>query len=302
MDEIQQEFEELLKGGETAPAEEAAKADEIAYYLGDKQNKLPVNAELEFVEGGKPIRQSLSTILNHYRQRSELDKRYGEFKKERESWDSEVGDRETYIQQKEKFGALQDWSEKNPEEFQTIWDMYQNRDKHLLASKVQAETGAQVPQAVLNEISSLKAELSGLKEFKSQFDKQQEEIKDQKAYEAVSSEMESFKKDFPEFNLEEAQEDGLPLFKHILIHGVRRGIDDFRLAAQDYLGPKLHEALIARGRNEAVKSVRQDKQQGIVSRSSKPGTGQSDLDTSKMSWADLNKLAKGELEGVLGNT
>jgi len=93
----------------------------------------------------------------------------------------------------------------------------------------------------------------------------------------------------------------MPLFKQILKHVVSQGISTFRLAAFDLLGPKLQDALIARGRQDAVKAVRQDKQQGIVSRSQKPGTGQSDPDTSKMSWSDLNRAAKSELEGVLGN-
>lgn len=295
MDEIQQEFEELLKGTAEEPVEEAKPtAEEIAYYLGDKQSKLPVNAELEFTEGGKPIRQSLSTILNHYRQRSELDKKYGQFKQEREAWESEAGDRETYQSLSQKYKAIQDWSEQNPKDFEYMWGLLQNKEKTLMERD-------NIPPQVAERLSRQEKELEELKGFKKSFDLEQEEKRDKQAFDEVSQEMQVFKKDYPEINIEEENEEGMPLFKQILKHGVSRGISDFKLAAFDLLGPKLQEALIARGRNEAVKSVRQDKQQGVVSRSSKPGTGQSDFDTSKMSWSDLSKAAKGELETILGN-
>ena len=298
MDEIQQEFEELLKQGEgepAAPEAAQAKADEIAYYLGDKQNKLPVNAELEFTEGGKPIRQNLSTILNHYRQRSELDKKYGEFKKERESWESEAGDRETYSQMRQKYEAIQKWSEENPQDFEYIWGLLENKDKTL------AERDG-IPPRVAEMLQQQNKELEELKGFKKSFDMEQEEKKDKAAFEETTAEMNEFKANYPEINLDEVGEQGMPLFKEILKHGVSQGISNFRLAAFDLLGPKLQDALIARGRQEAVKAVRQDKQQGVVSRSQTPGTGQSDPDTSKLSWSDLSKAAKGELEQILGKT
>lgn len=298
MDPAQEELTKLLSTEkvEEAPAPTPT-VEQIEYFVGDKANKLPVDAQFSFTENGKVVKTPLSTMLNHYRQRSALDTKFSEFNKTREQFDAqqkEWGDLEPYRQ-------LQKWSMDKPEEFQSIWDLYQNKDKHLLSQKA----GDPNSQALVEELTNLKRELGGLKEFKTQFDKKQEQEEDQRNLTALKGEVESFKKEFPEINLDQDSDtvlaDGrkVSLEKAIMLFGYQNGIPDFESAALKYLRPKLLEVVQQRARTEAVKGVRQDNKAGVIARSSVPFNGQGAKVNPKASWGEATKAAKTELEALL---
>lgn len=312
-EEIVKEFESLLEQGESpegeAQAPGAPTPEEILYFHGGKEGRLPLQAEIALKEDGKMARAPLNTILNHYRQRADLDKKSVELRKSRDEWEAERGDIDTFRTNRDRYGAIQKWSEENPEEFQHIWDLYENRSKHLLQRDVgqpAAEGEAApvgLPPAVIDKIANLEKTIENLQGFQDEFKQDQEKQKDERAYHEVGQEMDEFKKEFPELNLDEQDGEGVPLAKKILVHGVQKQIPEFRLAAFSYLGPKVTDALVQRGRNEAVKNVRQETQQGIVSRSTTPPVdGQrAEVDTKK-TWSDLHRDAKDELKQILGAT
>jgi hypothetical protein len=180
--------------------------------------------------------------------------------------------------------------------------MYENRDKHLLQQKA----GDPNSQALIEEITNLKKELGGLKEFKTQFDKRQEQETEQKNLESLATEVEAFRKEFPEIDLSQESDmvgkDGqkLPIEKAIMLFGYEKGIPDFESAALKYLKPRLLEVAAKRARTEAVKGVKMEKQQGVIARSSTPSTGgQSSKVNPKASWGEATKAAKAELETLL---
>lgn len=301
MDAAHEELNQLLSQKPEEPVAETPQApvatqptiEQIEYYLGDKANKLPMNAEINL--DGK--RAPLSTILNHYRQRDKLTHDFSEFKKTKEQFaleQKEWGDLTPYRQ-------LQKWSTEKPEEFNAIWELYQNRDKHLLGAKAQDPNS----QALVNELMSLKQELTGLKEFKSQFDLRQQQEQDQKNIAELEAEVQEFKKEFPEVNLDQESDMVLDsgnkatLKQAIMLFGYKHGIPDFESAALKYLKPKLLEIASSRARKETVNAVKKDKEQGVMYRSSTPVMGQGSKVNPKLSWNDATKAAKAELEALL---
>lgn len=299
MDPAQEELESLLNQGtenETPAPEATPVSEQVDYFLGDKANKLPLTAEFQFTENGKAVKAPLSTIINHYRQRSALDQKFAEFNKTKESFDSERkewGDLEQYRQ-------LQKWSLDHPDEFSTIWDLYQNKDRHLIGQKNEGN------QAVIDELLSLKRELQGLKEFKSQLDQDRAKEVDEKNLAELEIEVDNFKKDFPEVNLDGESEmiltDGqkATVKQAIMLYGYKHGIPDFESAALKFLKPKLMEIVAQRARQEAVKGVKLETQAGVIARSSTPLSGQSSkVNPAKMSWSDAKNAAKAELETLL---
>ena len=300
MDEvIQKEFTDLLNQGTETPPESAPPVEQVDYYLGDKANKLPMTAELQFTHDGKPVRTPLSTMINHYRQRASLDGQYSKFKTERDEFEKSRGDMEQYNAMKNKFGAIQEWSEKNPKDWEAIWELYQNKDKHLLAQKVTDPNAS----PLVEELSLLKQELAPLKEFKSQFEKKQEIEENQKAFDEVSKEADVFSKEWPEINLAEKNAEGLDLKRQIIVFGARNGHPNFKSAALDFLGTKPFEIAQARARAEAVKGIKHDKQQGIIGRSQQPSIGKDDVKPVRgKSWGDVKRDAQAELEQMLRGT
>lgn len=284
---------------ESAPQEAPQAVEEIEYYLGGKGSKLPINAEFAFTENGKTSKAPLSTILNHYRQRSNLDRESKEFKTARESWENE---RKAFEQ---RFGnnpelleqalQVQKWSLENGEAFNKIWEAVQSgtTDKMVAIQDANPELAA--------ELQGLRKELQELRGFKQTFEQRQEEAENEEAAKEVRAEAEEWQKAYPEFKLDDKDENGQDLYSRILLHGVENHIPKFSLAAQDFLGTKLTDALLSRARQDAVKGIKQEKQQGIVSRSSTPQSGKGpEVDPTKMSWSEANNAAKAELAELLG--
>jgi hypothetical protein len=118
--------------------------------------------------------------------------------------------------------------------------------------------------------------------------------------EAVKGEIETFRKEWPELDLEEKDLDGLSLTARIMQSGTDKGIREFKTAALDHLHPRLLDIAQQRARNEAVKGITSDRQQGILARSSTPFTGQStEGDPGKMSKSDRTAAAKAEFQRLI---
>jgi len=295
MDEIRNEFTTLLNEGTQAPEATAPEVEQADYYLGDKANKLPINAEFQIQHDGKPIRAPLSTILNHYRQRASLDGQYSQFKTEREKFEQDRGDMEKYTAMKQKYGDIQSWSEQYPKEWEALYEMYQNRDKHLMSQKISDPNMS----PLVEELANLKKEFEPLKQFKSEFDKKQELEGNQKAFDEVKLEADAFGKEWPEIDLAEKNAEGLDLRRQIIVFGARNGHPNFKSAAIDFLGSRPFEIAQARARNEAVKGIKLEKQHGIIGRSPQPVAGKEDTrPTSNKSWGELAREAKEEFAAL----
>lgn len=280
----------------TAPAQTI---EELEIAVGGKPFKLPVNAEIPVKHNGQILKTPLEKLLNSFRQGTHLEERVAEYKRLKEELEKQRGDLESFNAQREKYGAIQDWSEKNPQEWERLWGLFQNRDKELLQSQVgKPENG--VNSELVNEIARLKSELGEFKTWKQQLDSQEEERRVKEDTQAVKAEIDSFRKEWPELDLDEKNIEGVPLSSLIIHHGIKKGIGEFKLAALDFLGSRMQDILVGRGRNEATKAVQQDKRQGVVARSSTPFGGQSsEADPSKMTASERTAAAKAEFAQLL---
>lgn len=272
--------------------------EELEILLNGNPFKLPTNVEIPIKHNGQILKQPLSNLLNSYRQGTHIEEKLKEYRTLKEQLEAERGDMDQFRGMKEKYGAIQDWSEKNPEDWQRLWDSFQNKEKVLLGGNGGGETGQ-----YLEHIAALKKELASMKEWQSGFEREREEVKLQQETKALQEEVEAFKKEWPEIDLDEKNLDGVSLRGQIMNHGLQKGVGEFGLAAMSFLKPRLLEIAAFRGRTEAVKGVKTDKQQGIVARSSTPFNGQSsEGDPNKMSKVDRAAAAKAELERMLSGT
>lgn len=290
----------------SAPQTEAPKQTEF-FEIGE--NKFPTNTEFKLAHDGKVLKVPYSTLANTYRQFSHLQDKHKTFNEDRQKWEAQKSEYDQAMAFKQKYGALQDWSEKNPKDFETIWNLYQNKDKHLLEAQVQSNP-AQVGgmnqsnqfKPFIDEISNLKQQLQGLNDFKGTFENKQKEEREAKDTEMILGEKNQFQKDYPEINLEERDPDGVTLWAKVMQYGIQSRLPDFESAALKYLKPRLQDTWASRARNEVVKGFKTDRQQGIVQRSAQPITGQGQSKTTdprKMSYAELADMAKsGHFAGV----
>jgi hypothetical protein len=308
-----------LNAANPAPAAEVAPAPEAptpepqveTFALGD--HKFPVNTEFNLTHGNQVKKVPYSTLVNTYRQASHLEDKYKKFNTESEAFKAQQAEYEKLKQFHGKYGALQEWSESKPEEFQTIWDLYQNKGKHLLSAQAGLHPNQQLAHAegqlaqgqaqglspeqlrpFVDKISALENQLGELTQFKSQFDNEQKQKQEQADVEFVRNEMKTFQTEFPEINLQEKDPDGVNLWAKIIKYGVDNKIPTFEASALAYLKPRIIDTVSSRARNETVKGIKTAKANGEVARSSTPfKQGQTKtIDPKKVSWSEAGELAK----------
>lgn len=258
---------------ETAPTEEM-----LEYYLGDKANKLPLSAQAAFKENGKINKVPFSQVINGYRMNQKTAQQNAELLKGKSQWDmtaKELADYKAREDGYKPYKALQDWSveleTKNPVGYKYLMDQI-DRVKAGTFQATQDGSGYD-STALTGTIAELRQELQGLKEWKTQFDQVQESKKMEEDQKFVSNEVEEHKKNFPEINLDELDENSIPLYTKVIDFGVEKGYQNFTDAFHAYFRGKLPEIFAQRGRTEATGSIKKNTMNGIIARSSTPFTG-----------------------------
>lgn len=263
----------------------------------NKKHSFPTSIEFPIPHNGQIKRVPASTLFNTYRQAEHFSDKNKAFNAQLEKFKAEFADAQKHKEFYDKYGALQEWSLNKPDEFQAIWDLYQNRDKHLLAQQAGVDANNPQFQPFYDKISSLEKKLGEFEGFKKSFDQEQEKKQQEADVAFVKNEIDTFKKDFPEINLDEVDPDGVSLRDKIIVFGVNNNYPDFESAALKFLKSRVLETVSYRARNDAAKSVQNDKRQGIVARSSTPfpnGQSARPIDPRKHTYDEINEMAKAE--------
>lgn len=302
-----QESEATEKPEQSVPSNEGLEALELA--VGTQKLKLPLTTEFPVTHDGQLTKVPLSTILNHYRQRADLEKKFIDLRGQREAFEKERGSLDEFqkLQKSlEPYKQLQEWSEglekTNPVGYRHLLQTIEHLKNFGVAPRG-ATSNEEAPVAgfdtsVLSDtISGLRKELEEIRSWKSQQEQRAEQEENQKAWQQVQNEKAEFGKKYPEINLDEKDPEGRELWVRIIDWGRRNGYQDFRPAAFAFLEEKIAESLASRGRNEVVKNVQKKHKDGVVARSDTPfGDGQGPRpDFKKMGYDDLGNWALEQL-------
>lgn len=274
---------------EVAPQQEATPVE--MFNIGE--HKFPVTTEFQFPHGGNIAKVPYSSLLNTYRQFTHMqDKWAKEYKPKIEEFEKIRPQYDQYKSFHDKYGKLIEWENNNPEDAQRLLEIYNNRDQHLLGQSPQG--GNPDLQPIMQQLQELKAQNQ---EYRTTIDEWKNEKKT-KQEEAdvgyIRGQIDEFKKEFPEINLDEKDPDGVPLWAKIVSWANQQGLSDFTSAVHVYMKPRIFDVVATRARNEAVKGVKHDNKQGVVQRSDKPfNQGQGQIpDIRKMSYAEIADLGK----------
>lgn len=252
---------------QAAPTSEAqpaqpTKQEIINYFetmMDGKPMKLPYNLELPLKHNGQMMNVPLEKLANTYRQHEHLQTKHKEFQTQQEQFKSQVGEWEQVQAMKEKFGAIQDWSEKNPEQFEKLWQMYQSKDQ-ILAGQ---EFNPLVP-----EIQTLKQQIESLKPEVDYYKNLREQEAAKKDIDFVEGQIKEFTKEYPGLDLSEKDLDGIDLTSRIIQHGIANKHPDFLSAAFTFPGmrQRLMDSVRENVKLEQAKQIKSDNKNGIVAR------------------------------------
>lgn len=264
-------------GGDLEAQTEQATPQEEMYSFkhGEQEYSFPMNAELTVDDKRVPF----NNLLNSYRQASHLNEKWATSKKE---WEEKSKRLEELENSYKEFGVLQDWSKQNPEEWKLLQDIYNNRVQNLLEHRTGAtsqygQEGVQEGNAgnpnlkpLFEHIQKLENKLNEFSEFRSNYETERERYQAEQDTEEVKAEIQEFKDTYKHVNLDQKNEQGIPLSHQILTWGAERGYPSFASAAFDYLGKDFVSGLMNTAKQDQTKQIQKDKQQGIVAKSPTP--------------------------------
>lgn len=280
---------------EAAPVEttpETPQTPQEMFELGE--NKFPLNTEFKLTHGGELLKVPASNMFNKFRQAKFFEDRWSQAKPQLEEYTKIKPEYEKYKGFYDKYGQIQEWSEKNPQEWQKLWSLYQQKDQ-LLNQQAQTQPGTPANNAYEAKIQALEQKLSQLENFKTEFEKGAEQVQIQEDTENILKEKDEWQKEWPEIDLNKKDPEGVSDWTKVIQYGIANNIKNFKDAADLYYRSILRDTLLQRGRNEAVKGIKTDVKQGVVKRSSAPILGQATQaprNIRDMSYGELADMAK----------
>lgn len=224
-----------------------------------KPMKLPYNLELPLKHNGQMMNVPLEKLANTFRQAEHLQSKHKEFQTKQQEFESRVGDWDQVQAMKEKFGAIQDWSEKNPEQFEKLWQLYQSKDQILAGQDF---------NPLVPEIQTLKQEIESLKPEIQHYKSLREQEAAQKDISFVENQIKEFTKEYPNLDLSEKDLDGIDLTSRIIQHGIANKHPDFLSAAFTFPGmrQRLMDSVRESVKLEQAKQIKSDNKNGIIAR------------------------------------
>jgi hypothetical protein len=294
---------------ETPTAEgQAPTQAQIEYYELMNGSKLPGNTEFKLTHGGKILNVPVSKLANTYRQAEHMNDKWAQFKKQQEEFQSKYADADKHKEFYNKYGQLQTWSEQNPQEWERLWNLYQNKDQHLLRTGMSPQDMAQAqgPGAnldpLLNAFSEFKRQteekMTKYDQYVQAMEKQEQERVQTEDMNFIKDQVWGMQKEFPEINLDEKDPDGIALWAKVMQWGLENNYTDFDASARVFLKDRITDAISTRARAEAMKGFTSDKKAGIVQKSNAPilnknqGQGAQFQYQKGKSYGELTEMAK----------
>ncbi len=240
-----------MSGGEAPPTE----TPKAATWNGE---------EWAFESGGKRIiPESREQYQQWAQQGRNYSQRAGELNAKERAWATERQELIGYKEKYSKFNQMEEYAAKNPEWLKHLHDTWAARE---------------IPQGLDPNIAKILTPLQQkiqtleqtIDERKAADDaaKQQEEIT--KNDTALSQEIESIRKQYPNIDLTAKDETGETLERRVYGHAVKNGIGTFRAAFRDYLHDQLVTQAQTNGKEAIVKGQALNAKKGILGTSSAP--------------------------------
>lgn len=280
--------------------------NEVTYYElpYEGQNlKLPMTHPFSIKHNGTLQDVPLEKLFNAFRQTDHLQSKMAEYKKQQEEMEQLRGKYKDYEERFDQYSDFDRWAQQNPQEWEKLHNLYQNKDANLLADP---EGGLGADHPLVQKLADVTSTLSEVQNRLNKYEERDQEIEQKETEELVKQEIKEFGDEYPGLDLDQKDLDGISLRARIIQFGAENNYPTFQSAAFDYkfsdgttLRSKLKETASMEGRNSAVKAVKQDNARGVLGRTSTPTMGQSKLDPRRLSEEDRFDGALSELQAML---
>ena len=258
-----------------------------------QQPQEPKTAEEQYIEYealGATRKEPLDLVKKRASMGYDYAQKMEAFKQQQSEWEAKLKRAEEL---NSKFAHLDEYAQQNPDWYQHWSQAYENRQAGL-----NGEPNQEI-QAIISplkeEINSLRSEfteqLSGVSQFVNQQKQSQEDTK-------YWDEVKAIQKDFPDVDLNQADETGKTLEYKILEHAKENGIGSFRVAFRDFYHDKIKSRMYEQAKQDLLKKDKELRKQGIVGVSNTPMLNTDMPDLRKMTDQQILEMAIAEAESM----
>lgn len=225
----------------------------------------PAAQEFEFEYKGQKIKAPVTDpkVRTWLQQGYDYSQNTAALKKERETWENE---RKAW----DPYKRIDEYAKQNPDWWAQVEQAYQAR--------TQGQAGANGHAPANPDLQALKGELQELKEFKTTFETQQQQAREQAEDSALDKEVQSIREQFKDLDWATQGEGGLTLEQRVIKHGMEMGLDGskpghFRAAFRDYNHDHLVKLAKESGLASQTKEIQKRTRLGIIGTSPTPKKG-----------------------------
>ena len=218
----------------------------------------------EYVANGKTIREDLDTILK----RASMGYNYAQLVNDHKTKESTLSEREKYVSEAEKqWKPYVDYAQQNPQWADYVRQSYEQnyygaRPDDSISSQPQDQaTNSQIPQALIDEIKSLR-------DFKNEYyeHKRQTQIAEEDA--ALNNQIQEVQKQYADFDFSYTDPNtGKSLELRVLEHAQANNIASFKAAFRDLMFDQIVAKEVQKAKEGTIKDFQSRVKQGFISES-----------------------------------
>lgn len=262
----------LAELNETPAAEPPAEADHQTAQA-PVPEPAPEPKFYEFSWNGQQVRGDENQLLKWASQGYDYSQKMGE-----------INNRSKSLEEKySKYLEIDDFATKNPDWWNHVENSWGSRETYNLAPEFQ--------QALEPYVK----ELSAVKSFINDYQRQQEEIKAKEDDARLTNHIQEVQSKYTDVDFQSKDESGQTLEYRILKHANENGIGNFQTAFLDYYQDNLQKLYESRGRQAVEAERKKAREQGLLGKFPAPSSQQSKAPVQHRTYDDAFKAALSEL-------
>lgn len=240
--------------------------------------------EYEYTALGATRKEPLSTILKRASMGYDYAQKMEAYKQQQAEIEKAKAEADEF---RSKYAHIDEYARQNPEWYDHWSQAYEQRQ----AGVNQTEQPAVDLSPIKQELDAIKSDFMSVKEFVQQ---QQQSQEDSKYWDEVKA----VQKDFPDVDLNQADESGKTLEYKILEHAKENGIGSFRVAFRDFYHDNLKSRMYEQAKQDLIKKDKENRKKGIVGISNTPMLSSKMPDLRSMDESQILEAAIAEMENM----
>lgn len=241
--------------------------------MGERQSSITPMEQAPAVEkyiikaGGKDIEATKDQLIEWATRGYTAPNKIGELNKKLLDWENKWKTTEPIVN---TYKPVDDFAKQNPDWWAYVMKQWEQRNAWQTQTGQSQQSQGGLPPELIQELSTLKEELSGLRQFKDEITTNQRQYQEKMQDQALDGEIKSIRQQYPDLDFDALDDNGDSLERRILKHAADIGTASFKAAFRDYYHDELVKRAQEKGKEAVVNSRVKNSKLGLLGETSAP--------------------------------